>query len=207
MADFLNRPLSVLSRLYQFRGGPSIRSDFDVVGPIQPVHDLSREAELGTRGRGANGYLELGQTIVHVGVGTLFASSDPYALFDSIGEFSDFNSTGVRKDRLWLLGFFASTSDTGDFEEASSGMLYQDPLRTLLLTRWTSAGSIIEAAGLFPLISSVFFITPVPQFPIFFPPGALWASRSSADNAGTTTTRIHSRWWAGPQGVTPPGMQ
>ena len=206
MADFLNRPLSVVSRLFQFRGAATIRSSFDVGTPIQPVHDVSREAELGTRGQAQNGYLELGQTITHVGVGTLFFTSDVYALFDSIFEFSDFASQSNRKDRLWLLGLFATTEDVADFASAASGILYQDPTREYLLARWDTAVNGFTAVGNAPLIGTD-LINPKPSFPIFFPPGSLWDSTSVADNVGTTVTRIFSRWWAGPQGVTPPGMR
>ena len=207
MADFKNRPLSVIARIYQFAGGPTVRSDFDVSSSIQPVHDVSREAELGTRGRAQAGFLELGQTFVHVGVGTLRAATDVYASFNSISDFSDFDSQGASKDRLWLLGLFGTTSDDGDFGICATALLYQTPLRTYLLARWALTSEDIEAGGRFPLVHTDPRAVPEPDFPIFFPPGALWGTRSTADNAGTTTTRIFSRWWAGPLGVTPPGLR
>jgi len=169
---------------------------------------MSRESELGTRGVAQGGFLELGQTFVHVGAGDLFESTDVYASFDSINEFSDFDSTGLRKDRLWMLGLFGTTSDAADFQFSFSGLLYQDPERPLVLAIWALPDPPLTAAGdsVLATASTGDRVVPEPNFPIFFPPGSRWATVSASDNAGTTTTRIFSRWWAGPQGTTPPGM-
>jgi len=48
MTRYRNKPLAVLDRIYNFIGGLRATSDMDLVSPIVRVHDLSREAELGT---------------------------------------------------------------------------------------------------------------------------------------------------------------
>jgi len=207
VTDFLNRPLSAVQRIFRFLNGESQRSAVDISAAIQPVFDYSRQSELGARGILAAGFLELGQTLVHVGSGALFATTDPYASFNAIGQFSDFNSTGQRKDRLWLLGLFATTSSSSPFTDMQTGIDYQDPLRSMILARWDSAVSLLAAAQPLNLLklSASGLVAPPAMFPIYFPPGALWNTRSNA--SGAVTNRVHARWWAGPLGTTPPGMR
>ena len=47
MADFNSRAILVLDRIYRFVGGKTLGRLFDTETPITPVHDVSREAEIG----------------------------------------------------------------------------------------------------------------------------------------------------------------
>lgn len=209
MTDFLNRPLGAVSRIFRFFNGDAQRSAVDLSGALQPVYDYSRQAEREARGgQGTSGYLELGQTLVEVGAATGFASTDPYASFNSIGQLIDFDSNGRRRDRLWLMGLFAS-SNTSNFTIATSGINFEavTPSRILVLAQWdvrAAAMVSMQDEGLMVLAASPKVMPADSWFPFFLAPGDLWVS--SATLAGAGTTRIHSRWWAGPEGTTPPGM-
>lgn len=69
MTQFLRRALSALDAIYAFRGGQNTLDQFDLAGAVQPVHDVSREAELlaGYGNPVAPGWWWIGQANTHVG--------------------------------------------------------------------------------------------------------------------------------------------
>ena len=205
MAEFSNRPLAVLGRLYKFLRSSSVRSDFDTTSAIQPVHDVSRESELGTRGRAQAGYLQLGQTFVHPGADARTVQSDVYALFDSIPRFSDFRSGGDDQHRLWLLDIFGSSSGGGTLVTSvdSVALLAPDD-RSQFLAGWDDAAGSAGVA-LAPLTRVNTTLWDDRQYPAIWQPGSLWITQSVSSAANTV--RVHTLWWAGPLGTTPPGMR
>lgn len=200
----------MVSRIFRFFNGEAQRSNVDLAASIQPVYDYSRQAELGARGDQDSGYLLLGQTEAHVGVGNLFTSSDVYALFNAIGGLVDFNSLDRRSDRLWFVDAFCTVSDAADFNQSSLGIQFQNPDREWVVRQWNQVINLpLEFGGLLECVADPSGISfpMLPTQPVYLPPGTLMLGSSEADNAGTTTVRRHMLFWAGPAGTTPPGMQ
>jgi len=207
MPPFQARNLGVLDRVFDFVGGLRGVSEVDFAGAIQPVLDVSRLASLGARNLD-NGYLILGDTDVHVAIGQIFSSRDVYAVFDSVGQINDFNSTGQRNDRLWYIRSFATNDDFADFADASVAIKFIDPDRTFMTYRWSGSGPAQEAGGVVPCVENVRIQSNVrgDGDPVFLPVGTLILGQSLSAVGGTVTVRRHNVFWAGPQGVTPPGM-
>lgn len=74
MTSFTARPLGVLDRIYRFVGGLRGNSDLDLLSPIQLVHDVARQSELGS-----GDLWVLSATQVHVGAGSITSTVDPWA--------------------------------------------------------------------------------------------------------------------------------
>lgn len=210
MAEFQSRSLSLLDRIYDFVGGTRGLSRFSLEGDIQPVHDLSREAELGARNLSialGGGYLALGMTLTHAGADTQFGVMDPYAALASIPNFSDFDPVGQRKDRLWLVSMFATqTVDTA--VSAGVEMEYLPTERNRLLARWNDSATSLRSGGANrPLVTAtgnLGGVNPPVVFPIQVPTLTLFNFRNVSGAA--VTVRFHLIWWAGPLGAPPPGM-
>lgn len=208
MTEFLNRPLQVVSRLYQFLNADVPRSDFDLTTRIQPVHDYSREAELGGRGIDLQGYLELGQTLANATAGAtvIHITTDVYAAFDSITQFSDFRSV---KDRLWLIAVFGSVDAAlaGNWTSATTGINMQSvsPSRIRGLAHWNVDIDPLVAVSGRPMVLDETQPFPLITEPIYLPLGTIWAT--AAASTDDCTARVHAIFWAGRIGTTPPGMR
>lgn len=212
MTQFRSRSLSVLDRLYNFIGGTRGLNRFDLAGAIQPVHDFSREAELGSRGTEANsGYLSIGDTLTNASMGatTIFSSRDVYASFDLVGALNDFSS---RLHRLWLIDIFGTVTvdgDQGNWSSSGAGIKYQDPVRVRLLKNWNDDLGPLASLEDRPMVADE-TRSPVPfTRPIYLPfiptlPTLLQSTSVSTDDC---EVRIHWLFWAGPIGTTPPGMR
>lgn len=212
MTEFLNRPLSAVTRIFRLFNGESQRSALDLSAAMQPVYDYSRQSELGSRGVAAGGYLYLGQTLTHAIADTQFASTNPTIAFDSIFEFSDFDSGGARQHRLWLVDVFANLDDPGDnFTAVRTGWEINavTPPRLKILAMFDKAAGALTSGGDLPCFQDE--SGPVAQGPFLqngpylFDSADEWVSVSVS--SGTLVTRVHSIWWAGPLGTTPPGMR
>jgi len=211
MAGFvLQRVLQVLDRLYDFPGGTRGLNEFDLASAIQPVHNVGRMAELGARGADNSGFLYIGQALVNVSSApeTALASTDIYGAFDSIGEFSNFRT---QDHRLWLYELFAGVDDVtpGNWTDGATAIQF-DPDgtdRQVILQHWDFDIGPITAGGARPAVGGFIpmEVIPVRAYPIFFPLGSRLVTRSLSQN--NVTFRTHTIWWAGPIGVTPPGMQ
>lgn len=204
MARFQERLLTVAEACYRFIGGERQVSNFSLASPIQPVHDYSRQSELGARGRGAMGYLRVGQTLTNATAGatTIFASLDPYTAFDP--PIFDFDA---RRHRLWMMDLYASvdTTDANNWSSAASGIAY-DPSgtnRVRALRHWNEDLPGLTSAGQRPCVLQEAQAFPE-GLPVYFPPGTLWVSNCISTN--DCVGRVHATFWAGPIGTSPPGM-
>ena len=209
MPPFRSRSLAVLDRLYDFIGGTRGLSEFDLAGQIQPVHDTSREAELGSRGLTEAGFLMLSQTFAHAAANTIFASTDVYASFDALTAVVDFDSTGSKRHRLWLLDVFG-TSDTGLISEVITSaripvITGAGGTQTQKLARWDRTFLSAESGGPQTLQEGIIPSPVAPRLPTLWATGTIWDTRSVS--SGIDAMRISTLWWAGPLGTTPPGMR
>jgi len=212
VTEFRSRALQVLDRLYDFVGQTRGLNEFDLAGSVQPVHDFSRESELGSRGQlGIDpgfGYLTLGVTDTHVGAGAIRTVSDLYALFASISGFADFRAGGIDDHRLWFIDAFAGT-DTGDgplFLGANEGLQFNatTPPREVMVMEYESIRSAPRSGGLEPAVPYTSSNVYLPQLlPRYLPPGTIWNSFSNFSGAGVF--RHFFLFWGGPLGAAPPG--
>lgn len=210
MGKFQSRSLEVLDRLYDFVGGTRRMDTFDLAGSVQPVHDMSREAELGSRGVRQGGFIYIGDTLTNatMGVTTIFTSRDIYASLDSVGVLQDFSS---RLHRLWLMDVFGSVDDTGvtNFTEAGAAIKYQDPaVRLQFLRHWDGVTASVASGEDHPMVQIEASLPFQRTRPLYLPfggtPTLLQANAISSDDC---TARVHWLLWAGPIGTTPPGMR
>ena len=202
------RSLGILARLYRFAGGmPSGSSNIDMGAPIVRVHDVSRQAELGSRGLDSQGYMTLTHSLVHGAGNTQYASTDVYAAFNA-DLTKDFASTGESQDRLWLMNVYANilSGQAGTFDRCRTGLLYTTTVPTIqLIAGYNTVVDPLANGGPLPLALTPSFTQPLrADGPVLIPPGTLWQTISVS--GGALTTRVSTLWWAGALGTTPPGM-
>lgn len=208
MALFRNRPLGVLSKIYSFAQGLTGMSDFSLEGSIQPVHNLSREAELGAKGDGHAGIWIMGSRVTANGAVVYTNAIDPYALVGGQGYDPD-----PSEDWIWLLDCFCSYTGTGTPGRASclidSGAspsdLYagQESGSSLLGDRmfayWTAFAMGVALAD------SDGYVRPPSFQPIPYGDGLRFGGEETGGVNDTVFT-WSSLLWLGKQGVMPPGM-
>lgn len=200
---FLARPLQVLDRLYRFLEGQSPQLvELDL--PVQVVHDVSRQAELGAP---VMGFFIAGQDCVHVGAGVVEEIFNPY---DEVS----YLFPNVTDLWVWLVSSFGSSTtsaiDAGSGVTMTIGYVpYGEAIvrRDVLVDVWTTAYGIHDqnvapATHAYGLVRNSNVLTTKLPLPIF--PGSTVRCRSVA--TGALTTRIQGLFWAGPMGVLPPGM-
>jgi len=200
VSRFTARPLGALENIYRFVGGQTGPNVFTLAAPLQPVHDVSREAEMGTAQTGALGYFYLGTVDAHVGVGNIFTTSDPYA-----GPFRDLDPVDVD---VWIIDALCTCDDSADFDIALLGLIYPilpgafATAETQLLFEFTTPARAIVSAGDSTIPAVIHRIA----MPTYVPHGATLAQRTSADVAGTNNISLFTIFWAGARGILPPGM-
>jgi len=209
VAGILARALVVLDRLYNFPGGTRGLTEFDLASPIQPVHDLSREVELGSRGAVDGGYLRIGVTLENAtaGAATIEATQNFYDLFDSITQFSEFRT---RDHRLWLVEVYGTVDavNSGNWTNVRCGRRI-DPGGTNRMKQIFQADTLLnspESGGGIPVgnVDASDRLTPLMFVPDLIQPGTLY--KSAATSIDDSIARINFTLWAGPIGTTPPGL-
>lgn len=212
MARFTNRSLEVLNRIYRFVGTHGL-DRMNLEGDIQPVHDMSRESELGARdlfnaGVGG-GYIATSAQNSNTGAETTFSSQNLYEAFDAASTgILDFDSTPPLNHRLWLIATWGTTSTGGGFTTFDLGLRW-DGTRDLGLWR---------GEGLFgPIVSGGDMIIEQQAAaqgvgygsgamgPLFLPLGTLLRSRYVS--SATSIAQGHVLLWAGVLGAPPPGLR
>lgn len=206
MAEFQRSPLRILDRIYNFVGGNTGTRAFNLEGAIQPVHDLSREAEVGSGYSQALGYFYTGVNEVHAGAATAYQDLDPF-------EQATFQGRERSETGIWICGAHMTASTaiatvgivtvklptiTGAF----SGQIF--PLFMFLPNSInTGSGGNVEyqitSAG---RISYSGAVLQPHTLPLFIPNGTTMEFRTTASAAGTI--RLMALCWAGPLGVRPP---
>lgn len=198
MARFLSQPLKVLDRIYNFVGGETQRSAFDIGAQVQPVHDVSREAE-----RGAGTFFQISQTQTHVGADT---QQNQTGLADNLPSGFDLD-----EDEAWLIDAFA-TSDTANIANCVLGFTRGTVVDLALAGRyfqthkWDTAPYTLSA-GYVPLVYSV-GVAQMVRLPMWLGPqgtgGVLMNVRSTS--TGALSVDVTAVMWIGPRGSTPPGL-
>jgi len=110
VSRFTKKPLRILDNLYEFVGGLAGLSEFELSGAIQPVHDLSREAELAGFGQ-REGYWTVATSQVHAGAGELTDALTPYAQGTDLG--NGWINPLPANWRIWVIDLWAYIVSAG----------------------------------------------------------------------------------------------
>jgi len=110
VARFTLAPLRLLDGLYRFVGGLKGESTMDLTSPIVRVHDLSREAELGTyNGKesaaisSANPFFTINVDNVHGGAGAVRLRIGVYANQDTGWALATWDPPEPLRETVWIL--------------------------------------------------------------------------------------------------------
>jgi hypothetical protein len=197
MSRFLNQPLKVLDRIYNFVGGETQRSSFDIGAQIQPVHDVSRQAE---RGEGRE-YITF-TTFAHAGAGNLWSE----------GTFRDTLSTlgagDLDESDIWLLWTAASSNTSGALSSAVIGVGFSAAVGRLgesnvAVARYDAEGPRLSATNDF-LAYAVGEPPGLITLPLKVQPDDVLKMHTGANAVSNLV--CFAAMWVGPRGATPPGM-
>lgn len=229
---FRGSVLGVLERIYQFVGGKGPKSELELDLPLQLVHDVSRQSELGAAyGPQAGYYLDENQ---HAHAAAVQQSDfyDPYLRLQNGSILFPFNTQTSQNFDIWLIALqtwtpYADRATVVDWSVAlafdastiSTGVM---PVSTYPVA-FTIAYNESDAAGANDYETASFDGTrnyaaplrpdpegpPMPTFlhrPIFIPHGArlTFVSHMTATNE---VINFIMMFWAGPRGITPPGVR
>ena len=201
MAKFFRRPLEALDWIYNFAEGLTHLSSMAVDGEIQPVHDLSREAEVGSGLSQELGYFIDGSIHVHSGSGTIRDTLDPWAQVDLHRPIRA--GSGV-----WMIAGFCHQTSSGDFTEAGISVTY--PTIPDAFLAGNQIGTHFFPDALVAVISGDIVagddtrVTNLVDMPLYIPDGSTINNVSTA--GGAITIDVMNLFWAGAKGVLPPGM-
>jgi len=197
---FSRKPLGILDNIYRFVGGQTGPTSFAEEMAIQPVHDVSREAEMGTAQSAALGYFLEGFTQSHVSTGTIFGTADAYA--------RTFRDLAAEDVDLWIIDALCVCDDAADFESAATGISYPiipDAFPTAFVKHvreFTTPLAALTSGGVAPVPP----VGDLVSLPMYVPHGSQQLARSTADNAGTVDISTFFLFWAGARGALPPGL-
>jgi len=217
MSGFRNRCLGVLDNVYGFLSARKSADSVQLQQPIQLVHDVSREAEVGSAFGLHRGLAIVELTVTHGGATTelarldihneiLNSSSGPDPIDLQIQAFRDFD--------VWLIDYTAANSAAVvttayvalnypaiNPEAAVTYTVY--PLA--LLDSDAHGWSNYTATGLQRvLVMANQLVYPRIPRPIYIPPGTYFTSRSTTTGAASIEYRLLV--WVGRQGTMPPGV-
>jgi len=204
VSKFSASPLKALDRIYRFVGGLSGLREFELEGPIQPVHDLSRQSELDPQ-LGVQGYFTVGQGQVHAGAGTLNGDYDPYAA----GVLPVAPGLEPAEIGVWVMSALQFTDTAGTFVIGNQTYTFptvagafQGGVEQLLFS-FNDEIDIVATGGEMLCGDSARVTNQVP-LPFFLPVGGTLTTQSEASAAATIRSII--TYWAGPLGTRPPGI-
>ena len=155
MAVFTGRVLKRLDSIWRFVGGVQGLSDMTLEGSIQPVEDLSRQAELGSGLGTSDGYFQRGFTFGPTS-GVTRNTLDPWTSVDAF-------EPQRGKASVWLLGCWAQHNttnvDLGGISLTMPGAFVAPGLLSdneLLLAYWNAEVPVgIASATVFPMANRI----------------------------------------------------
>ena len=201
---FTANPLKALDAIYQFVEGLTGLREFQLEGSIIPVHDLSREAEIGSGLSQAIGYFIEGTLDVHAAAGVIRTTHDPWDQVDTQRGPNRRNNYAV-----WLMDVFGICTDQGNFLNASSVLSYPtipDALaaENKILAAFNTTVQTGTIAAEFNLEETV-GVYLRGRMPVFIPDGSTIAMQTEAQTADNNITLNHL-YWAGARNTLPPGV-
>jgi len=223
MADFRARALGVLDRIYKFTAAKSFTTQLDLNAPIQLVHDVSRESELGS-GEGIDrGYAVMASWGVnHAGASTQRYVIDPYFSIINGATPLDPNIT-ITAEQIdaWLISFAVVTSaapqpatrfdfgyvlngDLPPYSSESSPVVFFHGLagaaNVTYLPNYAGTGSVYVLGEDLTVVQP-----PKATLPFRFPHKGRVGIVSVS--TGACDVFVHALLWIGAKGTAPPGMR
>lgn len=214
---FLSRVLTLLDTVYGFVGGQVTADRIDLRAPIQLVHDVRRESEIGAVANGQKlavpnpagllileGYTTVEFTNTHaVAAGDVYTDTTTQATWDAL--------IGNPAYWAWIVELAARAHNSLTVVEAGFTLTRPPQMASAnfvsgIIGRWTGMGGvpIVSGGTTSPLIASS-GLPYVVNLPIWVPPGSelvFWSDASGAAQA----IRAQAVLWIGPAGVLPPGL-
>jgi len=201
-ARFEGRPLRFLDALYRVVGGLTGPKEFAVEAAIQPVHDVSRQAQIASGFSEELGYFVRGVTDVHVGAGAIRQSLDPWDQVDSRN--FERATAGV-----WLISAFGSCSSSANFVTAGLAITYPtipDAFAAEQILTHIFPDALLAVTSTPVLIGDLARVAEHnPVSPLFIPDGSMLDFLTQAVT-GANTIRLNALLWAGARGALPPGL-
>jgi hypothetical protein len=212
---FRNKCLEVLDRVYDFVGGLRTVSQADLNLPIQLVHDVSREAELGSPYGRNQGYGSYNWGNNHAGAGTLNSVYEPYvSILNSLALDPVYVPPAGDVD-LWLIGYGAYITANTLGSLVCNLMFSAFPPETgfvnipflwaqdvVTTTDWPGTGTSLGIAelndGSKNMVRNL-------RLPMLLPYGCRLGIRSNT--TGAANVFLSTVIWIGRKGTTPPGAR
>jgi len=218
VARYTRNPLRLLDRLYDFVGGLRTENRMDVSSPIIRVHDLSREAELGTytginRGSESQNFpmFTIVEDHVDVGAGEINSVLGVYSNQNTDWAQSTFIPPNPEDETVWMLAAYVNSLN-GLLTEAMLGS-EQTPKAgsgagrapNALIAHWTGVAGTSWADGTQPgsgVGARFAFPVPVTNKLVSGTPLEWSSAVSGADTVDLVIPCIRL-----PVGVFPPGLR
>lgn len=212
MAEFSGKPLGILDRIYRFVGSLRGVNTMELGTPIQLVHDVSRQAELGVQVTPDDGYFALQWQAVHAAANTQTTNVDAYSS-------AALTVGGIQTNLdfiFWILGFGAHRTTVNahvstvalNYPSNWPGTAYPATATSRLVGFHNGAGQLIYTAGGAVLTgwTNLANVTPPQEipYPVRVPRGSSIGFHSVSAGINTVTHTLYC--WAGPRGAGPPGM-
>lgn len=209
MGKFNSRALTVLDRVYNFVGGKTLGRDFDTETPIQPVHDVSREAEIG-----AGLYWNWSWLIAVAGT-TRFAST----IYDQFTWYSNLSDAEVE---TWIVDVIVNINQNpanftsgvlalyyppfGEFPGSQGSNL--EPAKMVYRNGTPTVHTITNraATGVNYFIPNELDVTERLELPYLIHRGSGLAGTFILGGAGGDSCTVNVVMWTGPRGSRPPGV-
>lgn len=206
---FTGRVLGILDRIFHFGGGSSLPSKVELDLPIQVVHDVSRQSELGAGIGKDDGYFIHQSNVLHVGPTTERYQTDPW---ETVAAITTIHPMALS---LWLIYPMIFTQ-TGVLTRADVAMRYplnftgmppainDHPFRVIEATTTVVPVNNFNDTGDRNIYMSAdgFSVRGLSQ-PVYFPRGAIVTVVETANNIIGIVDLL---MWLGPRGARPPGM-
>ena len=214
MSIFRQRVLGMLDRIYGFVGPVSSTNNLDLSAPVQLVHDVSRQAALGTHKGFEGGYVSVPLELVVAGAGYdhLQIELYPYLVTNLSGFDAD-------RHRVWALRVDAYTEwndlptitdVTAGVVNGPGGMEFIGPAYQAIHMMFfgDGTGSNFYAgpgADRYGLLANLY---PGNPYPILLVPGGSYLAGAANVTGGIATPGVlfHFLLWVALKDVPPPGL-
>jgi len=200
--NFSAKPLKVLDKIYRFVGGQLGPTEFSLEAAIQPVHDVSRESEIGSGLGSQLGYMVRGTVDVHSGAGAINTTFDPYEIVDTFSP--DRSQYGV-----WLIDAWCHANGSTNYLVSSVSVLRSPvpnivPVATHQITHFFPDAITSTVVGVVS-IGDNSRLNQQCQLPLFLADGSVVQQHTQAQIGAITITEM-ILFWVGAQGAIPPGL-
>lgn len=223
MALIRKRVLGVLDRVYDLVGHKRTPSDLETEQPVQCVHDISRQGELGSGlGRGS-GFVWYHRHEDTAGAQSYREATDLTAWIEASSLANEFD---VEEHWIWYMGWAAGHTDVngnGDVDEASIGFTLPAGSRFRLdadtevdlIPVWladstqpivTDENGSVGRPSIFGAANSFVSMGTMPSSPFPVPDGSKVTTYVKTNAAITYGYSFSVLLWIGARGVMPPGL-